>query len=128
MIFFFFFQIQSSLKCLCSQLAQYELMSQQLREQLLQQQLKQQAAMQQAAKVNVTLPMLEQHLKSMENRIATNFERVMHQQSQRERILLSYFVIWKQKGSLTKVEKKRNFFSFFYMSSMKYCLYEQNFL
>lgn len=76
--------IQSSLKCLCSQLAQYELMSQQLREQLLQQQLKQQAAMQQAAKVNVTLPMLEQHLKSMENRIATNFERVMHQQSQRE--------------------------------------------
>ena len=86
-ILFFLFQIQSSLKCLCSQLAQYDIMSQQLQEQMLEHQLKQQAAMQQAVKVNVTLPILEQHLKTMENRISTNFERIIHQHSQRERIL-----------------------------------------
>lgn len=75
-----------------NKLTRFELLSQQMQELFIQQQqqLKQQATLQQMAKVTVTLPVLEQHLKSMENRMTGHFERLMHQQSQRERILKTY--------------------------------------
>ncbi|XP_014769268.1 enhancer of mRNA-decapping protein 4 isoform X2 [Octopus bimaculoides] len=78
--------IQAMLSTINNKLTRFELLSQQMQELFIQQQqqLKQQAALQQMAKVAVTLPVLEQHLKSMENRMTGHFERLMHQQSQRE--------------------------------------------
>ncbi|GAB1597861.1 enhancer of mRNA-decapping protein 4-like isoform X3 [Argonauta hians] len=78
--------MQAMLSTVNSKLTRFEVLSQQMQELFMQQQqqLKQQAALQQMAKVTVTLPILEQHLKNMENRMAGHFERLMHQQSQRE--------------------------------------------